>query len=390
MGKKSLNPAHFRSVIDLHEKAIPTETDKAISYAKKSIALALGVHTGELDEDSRKQCKADLDKALKINGELPVVKIAEGCYYYYCKKNYKKAVESFTDASKRDPKSYKPLFYLTMVNKTMGNWKEVKTLLDRIVKFKINNPLGLTNIGLCFEYLHDFDHALEFHQKAIDINQDWEAAYFNLFRTVLLKNANTEEAHKVLKTILKKSEKDEHLEYQIILDLYDGKYPDALNKSLNAQNNDFPVSGSRDIYLGNISTLMKNKVNAEKYFNSALKKLNSDLDANPNNADLHSMKGLANAGIKNKTEAVSEGKKAVSLAKESKNKILESDMTLNLAKIYSQLEMQKEAVETIEEVLKKPSLFSSKVLQHDPVWKPLLGDDKLKAIIRKYDKVLTL
>lgn len=390
MGKKSLNPAHFRSVIDLHEKAIPTDSDKAVSYAKKAIALALGVHTGELDADSVKECKNDLDKALKIDSELSVVKIAEGCYYYYCKKNYKKAVESFSEASKKDPKSYKPLFYLTMVNKTMGNWKEVKKLLDRIIKFKINNPLGLTNIGLCYEYLHDFDHALEFHQQAIRLNEDWEAAYFNMFRTVLLKNDNTQEAHKVLKTILKKSDKDEHPEYQIILDLYDGKYPDALDKSLKAKNNDFPVSGSRFIYLGNISMLMNDKDNAEKYFNSALKKLKSELDANPNNADLHSMNGMALAGLKNKTEAVTEGKKAVAIAKKTNNGLLESDMILNLAKIYAQLDMQKEAVETIEDVLNRPSLFSSKVLFHDPVWKPLLGNDKLKTIIRKYDKVLTL
>jgi tetratricopeptide (TPR) repeat protein len=389
MGKKSSDRKHFRSVINLHDKAIKTSSDQATDYAKKAIAIALGIHTGELEAEDIKQCKADLDKALKINNELPVVKIAEGCYYYYCKKNYQKAIASFTDAFKKDPKNYKPIFYLIMVNKAMGNWKEVKTLLKSIVKFKINNPLGLTNIGLCFEYLHDFDNALDFHQRAINNNQDWEAANFNKFRAMLLKNDSTKEAHKVLNSILEKSKKDDHPEYQIILDIYDGKYSDAFDKSMKAKNNDFPA-GSRYIYLGNISLLLKDKKNSEKYFNSALKKLKSELEANPNNADLHSMMGLAHAGKRNKAEALSEGKKAVTIARNSGERILEIDLTLNLAKIYSMLEMQKEAIETIEEVLNSPSLFSVKVLHHDPVWKSLLKDEKLKAIIKKYDKVLTL
>jgi tetratricopeptide (TPR) repeat protein len=384
MGKKSPARAYFKSVISLHDKAIKTDSDKAVSYAKKAIALALGVHTGDLKaEVNIKQSKADLDKAIKINKELPVVKIAEGCYYYYCKKNYHKAAESFSEASKRDPKNYKPLFYLAMVNKAMGNWKEVKVLLERITKFKINNPLGLTNIGLCFEYLHDFDNALKFHQQAIEINPEWEAAYFNKFRTVLLKNDTTNEAHEVLKTILKNSGNDEHLEYQIILDLYDGKYSEAFNKSLRAKNKDFPVSGSRYVYLGTASALLGEKANAEKYFNSALKKLETGLDTNPNNADLHSMKGLALAGIKNRPEAVAAGKKAITLAKKTNDQILESDMILNLAKIYTMLDMRKEAIEKIGEVLKRPSLFSTKVLHHDPVWKTLLDDENLKGIIKK-------
>jgi tetratricopeptide (TPR) repeat protein len=277
-----------------------------------------------------------------------------------------------------------------MVNKAMGNWSEVKTLLDRIIKFKINNPLGLTNIGLCFEYLHDFDKALDFHQQAININQDWEAASLNKFRTVLLKNDSTKEAHSVLKSILRKSNQDDHPEYQIILDIYDGNYIDALNKAVRSRNNDFPFSCSRYIYLGNISTLLNDKKNSEKYFNSALKKLKSELDLHPNNADLHSLAGLAYAGKANKAEALAEGKKALKLAKKIGDRIVETDLTLNLAKIYSMLEMQKEAIEAIEEVLKSPSLFSVKVLHHDPAWKPLLKDEKMKALIKKYDRVLSL
>jgi serine/threonine-protein kinase len=388
LGKKLPDPARFRSVINLHDKAVKTSSDQAADYAKKVIALALGIHTGELGSADIKQCKSDLDKALKINRELPVVKIAEGCYYYYCKKDYEKAVISFTDAFKKDPKNYKPLFYLIMVNKAMGNWKEVQSLLKKIVKFKINNPLGLTNIGICFEYLHDFESAVDFHQQAINIKPEWEASYFNKFRALLLKNNDTSEARKVLKSII--DYEDEYLEYQVILNIYEGDYLKAFEKTWKAKNNDFPLKGARYVYLGNLSALQNDQHNSEKYYNTALRKLKTELDANPKEADLHSLKGLAHAGKGEKAEALAEGKDALSIAKKSKDMILESEMTLNLAKIYSTLGMKKEAIGMIEEVLKSPSLFSIKVLRHDPVWKPLLDDEKLITLTKKYDKVLTL
>jgi tetratricopeptide (TPR) repeat protein len=389
MGKRLPDPAHFRSVISLHDKAVKTSTDRATTYANRAIAICLGIHTRELDTSHIRKCRADIDEALKINKELPVVQIAEGCYQYYCLKNYEKAIASFTNAFKKDPENYKPLFYLAMVYKSMGDWKNVKSSLDKISKFKIQNPLGLTNLGLCLEYLHDFDSALAFHQKSIQINPEWWAAYFNKFRTLLLKGNKTIEARRLLNFIIEKSG-EEHLEYQIILDLSDGKYSDAQDKALKAKNKDFTLKGERYIYLGIISLLKDDQINAQKYFNTALKKLISELSTDPDNPDLHGLIGLAHSCKGNKNEAIAAGKKAIDNAKRNKNKILESDMILNLAKIYSNLNMQNEAIEIIEEVLSQPSLFSTKMLHHDPVWKPILNNDKLKSIVKTYDnKVLT-
>jgi hypothetical protein len=61
-------------------------------------------------------------------------------------------------------------------------------------------------------------------------------------------------------------------------------------------------------------------------------------------------------------------------------------MNINLAKIHTRIGMHDEATREIEKALSKPSLFSTKMLMMDPVWKPLLSRPELKAIIAKYDK----
>ncbi len=380
MGKKLHDRTHFRSVISLHDMAVNNGADRATSHAKRAIALCLGIHTGELDSSEIKNCLSDIDIALKINKDLPVVQIAEGCYYYYCLKDFNKAIASFKKASLTDPKNYKALFYLAMVYKAQGNWHELKLLLKRIDKLDITNPLGLTNIGLCYEYLHDFDAAIKYHQKAIDGNPGWEAAYLNLFRTLLLKNSKTTKARSVLEKLIKIT-KEEHIEYQITLDLYEGNYSDAFDKAIKALNCDFNFIGVRSLYLGNISTLLKKK--ADKYFDCALKELNLELNANPNNAEIHSLIGLALAGKGNKVAAVTEGERAVSIAATDNNKLLESEMNINLGEIYARLGMFEEAVDKIKDSLKNHSLFSIKSLQHEPVWKPLLATPEIVKIIEK-------
>ena len=390
MGKKSHDRIRFRSVIDLHDKAVKRMSGDATTYANRAIAICFGVHTGELDISDIDQCALDVDRALKLNKNLPVVQIAEGCYHFYCMKDSIKAIASFTNASKADPADYKPLFYLAMVYKANGKWHDLHLLLGRLEKFNIQNPLDLTNIGLCYEYLHNFDRAIKFHNKAIVINSKWEAAYLNKLRALLLKEAKTSQARKVLTKLIKLTHEG-HIQYQIMLNIYDRKYKKAYKEALNSIPYDFTWLGERCLHLGNISQLMNDKEKAFKYFDCAIKELNLELNVNPDNAEIHSLIGLAHAGKCNKAEAVEEGERALKIAVTQNNKILESEMRINLTEIYTKVCMVTEAYKLIKDSLENPSLFSTKILQLDPVWENLLNTPKMKKIIAdNNNKVLTL
>jgi hypothetical protein len=88
---------------------------------------------------------------------------------------------------------------------------------------------------------------------------------------------------------------------------------------------------------------------------------------------------------KGDTGAISEGKKAVSIAVKDNNKILERELKLLLAEIYTKLGISDEAFELIEDSLRNPSLFSTEILRKDPMWIPLENKQKFNAIIKKYE-----
>lgn len=385
MGNKFVDSASFVYALEAYDKAIEADPGFAVAYAKRSIARSWGIHTGQLNSAHIEKCWTDIEKASSINSELPDVKIALGFYYYYCKKEYREALMSFKEASKMDPGNYEPIFYMAVVHRMGGNWEESQKLIKKVLEFNPQDPLYLTNIGLSYTYLHNYDSALLYHQRAIDLNPVWSASYLNKIETQVLRDGNTTFARGILDSLIRNT-KGKHIEIKILLDIYDGKYKEAFIEADKTGSGDFEIGGNKYLYLGRLSCLLNNRINAAKYYDIAHRVLSIECDNDSMNAEIHSLMGIAYAGMGNREKAVAEGKKAIKLAVENKNNLVERDLNIHMAEIFTMLGLYDEAYSYIENALNSPGLLSVRLLQADPVWKPLLKEKKYNTLIAKYSK----
>jgi tetratricopeptide (TPR) repeat protein len=381
MGNKFIDSLSFESAIQLYDKAIEADPDFAIAYSRRAIARTWGIHVRQLNPTHIEKCWSDISNALRINKDLADAQIALGFYYYYCKKDFLNALLSFKTASIKDPENYQPLFYMALVYRGMGDWEMSQSYMNKVILLNPKEPLFLTNIGLSYNYLHKNDSALIFHQKAIDIDPDWSASYLNKIDTYFLLYGRTKEARLLLDSLTGRTKEDQ-VEIRILMDMYDAKFNDAFAKAYNAGSEDFNIKGKKYLYLASISTLLNNQKDADKFYRNALADLNSDLSGDSSNAEIHSLIGIAYAGEGNKEKAIAEGKKAIELT--VLDKMLESDMRLVMAKIYTMVGLYAEALQNIEYLLDNPSLLSAELLQADPVWYPLLNYPEFKALLEKY------
>lgn len=383
MGNKLLDSTSSISAIKTYDKAIKEDSLFALAYAKRAIARSWGIYIKQLDSTHIEKCREDIEKALKIDKDLTETQIALGFYYYYCKTDYSNALKYFKIATDKDPDNYQPMLFMAIVYRKMGDWERSQSIMNRVIELNPQEALFLTNIGLSFMYLHKYDSAIIYHQKAIDILPGWVDSYKNMIETSILKDGNTVDARMQLDTAILKTGEN-LIENRIQLFIYEGKFKEAFELAEQAVNDDFDINGYKYIYLARISNFLNYQVEAGKYYDSALVVLNHDLAKNPKSATIHSSVGIAWAGKAYKEKAVKEGKYALDLA--AKDDLSKSDMRINLAEIFTMLGEYDNAIENIEELLNTPSCFSIKLLQLDPVWKPLAIHPRFESLIKKYSK----
>jgi tetratricopeptide (TPR) repeat protein len=279
-----------------------------------------------------------------------------------------------------DPLNYQPLYYQSLVFRKMGKWNESQDLLHQVIGLNPREALFLTNIGLSYTYIHKFDSAVIFHDKAIEMVPTWPAPYDNKIIALLSRDGNTTESRTVLEDAIQKTG-DNMIEYKIILNIYDRKYEDALEITLRSDESDFKFHAMRFLYLARINYLMERNDISRKYCDSALVVIQKDIVNSPDSPELHGFSGVANAYLGNRDIAVSEGEKAVKMS--IMDKMTESDMKINLAQIYTILRDYDNAASLLAYLLNNPSVLSYDLLKLDPLWIPLKSDPKSNSIISK-------
>jgi TolB-like protein/Tfp pilus assembly protein PilF len=381
-GNVLLDSAGFKKALREYDIAIEHDSLFADAYARRAIAMAWSYYIGQSDTSCFAECRNDIKKAFELGRDLMDANIAQGLYSYFCERDNQKALVYFNRALIQDPENYQPLFFMAAVYRKMGEWERSQRLISKVIRLNPQVALFLTNIGLSYTFLHNYDSAIIYHQKAIDIKPEWSAPYINMIESLLLLHGKTTEAKAVLESAVTKTGVNlKPLAIQVAI--YDGKLKDALYETDHSRPEDFKIDGEKYLYYANIYNLQKETGNAIKYYDSALVSLSGAKDIE-NNYRVHSLLGIAYAGTGNKAKALEEAKLSVDLS--VKNKMDESDMKLNQAIVYTMIGDFNNAIINIEYLLDNPSMLSVGLLQLDPVWKPLMKLPEIKTLVAKYTK----
>jgi tetratricopeptide (TPR) repeat protein len=371
----------FKAAIEAYDNIIKEDTAFALAYAKRAIALSFDFFLGH-DSSDIERCKTDVERATSLNKNLPEADNARGFYYYYCLEQNEKALDCFAKAAEKDPGNYKPLFYIALTYRRLGRWNDCLRMIDKVIRMNPQEPLFLTNIGMVYMYMHKFDSAILFQNKAIDLMPGWAAGYKNKFESLILKDGVSSATRNLIDEAIERTG-DKMTEYRIRLKIYEKSYQDAFVVASRSDAGDFEIPGTKYIYLAMLSSALKNPDNALKYYDSAKLVISRVLQKRPNDYQLHGLLGVAYAGLMDKRNAVDEAEEAIELAY-TKNRMDESDLHLNLARIHTMLGNYEDACSRLAFLLNNPSDFSKKMLLLNPVWKPLTDQAEYLKKLRNY------
>jgi TolB-like protein/tetratricopeptide (TPR) repeat protein len=370
----------FNKALLFYDKAIEADSTFALAYAKRAITRSWGYRAGHFTrEDQMGKCLHDIQCASSIDKDLPEVYFAYGFYYYYFVKDYDKALEYFRIVTAKDPGNWQCKFFAALVLRAQGEWEESQALMKQVVKDNIQDPLYLTNIGLSYQILHQYDTAIYYHEQAIQLLPEWSGPYQNKIESLILRDGNTVQAEIVLDTALNKAKGGQLRRNKIVFDLYNRKFEDALIEAEISRPEDFKNQGDRYLLLAEIYDNLENQSMAGEYYKSAFEFFCNALSGKKDDPEMMSLAGISAAGLKDNVLAVNFGLKALEQTKyDGPDK---SERLVDLARIYTMTGENKKSIEVLEEVLKNPSNISDKLLRIDPIWKSLNKYPDFRRII---------
>lgn len=371
----------FANAIQSFDKAIEHDPAFALAYAKRAIIRSWGYHAGYIERSAIPACRSDIEKALALDRDLVENLIAQGFYCYYCENDYNKALSFFTRAGREQANNWQCKYYMALVERVLGNWERSQELMSKVLEFNPRDPLLLTNIGISEEMLRNYDKAVFYHDQAIKIMPKWPSAYANKINALLLGNGNTAEIRKIIDTASKRTD-DNMKEFRIRMDLYDGRFQEALHEIELSEPADFNDRGIRLLLYSDIYRYLNNLQSAVKFSESALDWYEKKVNEDPGKCDNYSYMGIAYAGMNNKAKAAEYGENAVRMSKG--NYIWHTERRLNLATIYVMTGEYEKSLKELDFLLGRPSLISVKLIQIDPAWEPLRKMPEYKKLIAKY------
>ena len=389
---KSYASEDFKTAIELYEKAISLDPDFALAYTR--IARSLINQYWFYSDRSRyilSNCKNIIDKAFEIEPDLPEAHLALGQYYYMGELEYSEALKQFDFVLQKEPQNAEAYYYSACVYRRAGNWEMAKTSFLKAIALDPRSSQIAFNTGETFDLLRDYPKALQYYNTAIILRPEWTFPYIELSHMYLRWNGNSRKAREILEN---KGLEDKSfvadsiaIETKIMLDLYDGKYEDAL-KDLSESR--FKVFQSqwyfrpKYLYYAHIYAILKMPELKQLYYDSSRIFLEKRIIDFPEDPRLFSSLGITYAGLGLENKAINTCKKAIALLPVNKESWKGVYLIEDLAETYVKLGKYSEAFEQINYLLSIPGFLSTKLLEIDPKWAPLKNQPGFTKIIEKY------
>ena len=385
-------PDKFRAETEkaeqLFEQATRLDPNFAGAFAGLAWVEDWMYHSYDPTPARKEKARAAAETAIRLQPDLPEAHLALGFYYYYCERDYQKALDEFAIAKKSLPNSDAVYMAIGAIERRQGKWAESTANLEKAAALNPKDAFLLVNLADNYRANRDFEKADKLYDRAI-------AAAPNSF---------SGRAQKAMLAIELKGDFSV-MEKELAL-VPPGVDPEGLitlgrTKSLMLQRKfaealaalkQLPQEAFRDssaplprgFLEGMLYTYLNDKEKARVAFEGARSIAEQSVRESPDDAGRHGLLGQIFAGLGQKEAAIGEGKRAVELLPESRDALDGPNATVLLAQIYAWTGEKDQAVQLLDHSLNTPNGITIPILKLDPVWDPLRNHPRFQALIDKY------
>jgi TolB-like protein/Flp pilus assembly protein TadD/tRNA A-37 threonylcarbamoyl transferase component Bud32 len=380
------------AAVELYRRAVARDPRFALAFARLSNAHSQMYWYGHDEVASRiALAKAAADSALALAPDLPEARVALGFYYYRGFRDYTRALEHFEAARRRQPHNGDLLAGIGFVQRRRGRWDEAIVAFSEAARSDPRSNLRAFDLGSALSSVGRFAEAERELERAITLGPEWGSPYAQKAQVYLAWRGDLTAARAVLKQAASRMglgqltqglvSNDQTAHTLFTSDSASGPVVDALTLSA------FTGDTLRYYFLKAESARFRRLPAAERaYADSVRALIQARLRRRPDDPFLQSWLGIAYAALGRKADAIRVARRAIEVMPPSRDALQGPYFAVALAQTYMMVDQPDLAIETLEPLLEIPSPITREALRADPLWTPLRGHARFRALIAAGDE----
>jgi len=351
--------------IGLYERAVQLDPNFALAWARLSGANALlYFNRGDTTAARRDAAKVALENARRLQPNSPETLLFLGYYQYWVQRDYELAKSTFEQVSKMLPGNGEVLYALGAVTRREGLWDESVAYWERGLALDPLNTALLIEVAWAYAALRQFPAALKLYDRALDILPN-EVYLMALKASIYQAQGDLQESAKLLVQVNAQTNTDVAVRIKLAQLRLERNQAEAIR-----------FVQPRQARLRFAS--------AEQARNT-LEPLEKD---QPDNAFVASALAVAYAILDEKSSALNEAQRAITLVPSSKDRLSGPGYEENLALVETIIGENSRAISTLTRLLQtpyggwiyNPAPVTPALLRLDPLWDPLRADPAFQKL----------
>ena len=378
--------------IDFYGLAVQLDPNFALAWARLSGAHALlYFNRGDATAARRDAAKEALENAQKLQPNSPETLLFVGYYQYWVQRDYELAKTTFERVSKMLPGNGEVSCALGAVGRREGLWDESVAYWERGLALDPRNTALLIEVAWTYATLRQFPRALKLYDRALDILPD-ELSLMALKASIYQAEGNLQEAAKLLVQVNAQTNSDAAVRIKLAQFRLERNQTEAIRFVEPRQARLHSASGidkaMKQNGLALIHRVAGDTAQAKAFAEQARNTLEPLSKDQPDNAFVAAALAVAYAILDEKSQALNEAQRAITLVPSSKDRLSGPGFEENLALVEMIIGENSRAISTLTRLLQtpyggwlyNPAPITPALLRLDPIWDPLRADPAFQKL----------
>ena len=381
---RSLNvgdPPTLRRAMVYYEQAVALDSTFIAAWAERARAYSVLYANGVPEPTIAKTALESADRARALGPERPEGYLALAEYHRNVTGNSPRALEQAQLGLKIAPTDVNLLVVAALAQQQLGRWAAASELLAKAQAVDPRSAATGYRLTRSLLFRRRYDEALAATDRSLQV----DPTHLGVLQTRAMIFAARGDlagaraaAHRAPAGVEPAAFVAYMANYYDLFWLLDDSQRALLYQLKPADFDD--DRGSWGLSLAGAYALQGDGTRARAYADSARAALEDQLRATPDNAQLHSLLGVALAYLGRKNDAIREGRRGVELGPISQNAFAGPYLLHQLARTYILVGEPEPALDQLEVLLKIPYILSPGWLRIDPAFDPLRKNPRFQKL----------